>query len=74
MTTYTDGTITIQVCTKYAHLYNKAGSEIGRADMQDGSYMKHMISAGFKEIPKGYPEPKGYTEQIPSPDCINTGP
>ena len=68
MTIYTDGKMTIKIGTKYAHLYNRAGSEIGQADMQDGSYMKHMIAAGFKEVPKGY------TEQIPSPDCINTGP
>ncbi len=52
MKTYTDGTLIIKVGTKYGHLYNKAGSEIGRADMEDGSYMQHMIAAGFKEVKK----------------------
>ena len=50
MKTYTDGKLTIKVGTKYGHLYNKAGSKIGQADMRDGSYMKHMIAAGFKRV------------------------
>ncbi len=50
MKTYTDGTVTIKVGTRYAHLYNKAGSKIGRADMRDGSFKGHMIAAGFEEV------------------------
>ncbi len=52
MKTYTDGKLTIKVGTKYGHLYNNAGSKIGQADMQDGSYMGHMMAAGFKEVKK----------------------
>ena len=50
MKVYTDGVLTIKVGHKYAYVFNKAGSKIGRADVTDGAYLKHMEKAGFKEV------------------------
>ncbi len=49
MKEFTDGVLTIYIGSKYAHVFNRAGSKLGRADITDGSYLDHMKKAGFKE-------------------------
>ncbi len=50
MKVYTDGFLIIKVGWKYAHVFNKAGSELDRADVRDGSFMEYMEREGFKEV------------------------
>ena len=50
MKIYTDGVSTIEVGSKYAHIFNRAGSWIGRIHITNGSYLERIKAAGFKEV------------------------
>ncbi len=53
MKIYTDGVLIIEVGSKYAYVLTRVGGfKIGQADITDGSYLKHMERAGFKETNK----------------------
>lgn len=48
MKEFTDGVLTVRVGRKYAHVINKAGSEIGVIDVEH--FFNHAKDAGFTPV------------------------
>jgi translation elongation factor P/translation initiation factor 5A len=54
MKEYTDGVLTVKVGKKYAHVINKAGSEMGVMDKQH--FERYAKDAGFTPVEDDPPE------------------